>query len=326
MEKPMLSLKRNLKDVSTRYFIGIRIFVVLAIWALVPFRVAIAQQPGQKTFSTPEEASHALFVAVHKDDEKGLSGILGPDAKQLISSGDDIEDESNRTNFTQKFQEMHRLVNEPDGTTTLYIGTDNWPTPIPLVNKAGAWYFDTDAAKREILLRRIGQNELATIRVCHELVDAQKQYYSEPRGGDPVQEYAQRFVSNKGGHNGLYWLEAEDEFESPIDPRVADAGSRGGIAKELQTGPIPFHGYYFRILKGQGKNAPGGVEDYIVNGKMTRGFAFLAYPAKYRSSGVMTFIANQNGIVYQKDLGPNTTDLAKAMNEYDPDSSWQSSE
>ena len=148
----MLSLKRTVKDFPKRYFIGVPIFVVFAL-SLVPFRVAIAQQPAQKTFSTPEEASHALFVAVEKDDEKALSVILGPDAKRLISSGDDIEDESNRTNFTQKYQEMHRLVNEPDGTTTLYVGAQNWPTPIPLVNKAGAWFFDTDAARTEILLR-----------------------------------------------------------------------------------------------------------------------------------------------------------------------------
>jgi hypothetical protein len=321
----MLSLKRTFKDFPKRYFIGVRIFVVLALWALVPFPLAIAQQPGQKTFSTPEEASHALFLAVQKDDEIGLSGILGPDARQLISSGDDIEDESNRTEFTQKYQEMHRLVNEPDGTTTLYVGTDNWPTPIPLVNKAGAWFFDTDAARTEILLRRISRNELTTIRVCHGLVAAQKEYYSRPHDADSVQQYAQRFVSSQGGHNGLYWWQADDEFESPISAIVADAGS-GRFANGLGHELIPLHGYYFRILTGQGKDAPGGAEDYVENGKMTRGFAFLAYPAEYRSTGVMTFVVNQDGVVYRKDLGPNTSNLAKTMKEYNPDSTWQRAE
>jgi hypothetical protein len=321
----MLSLKQNLEDFPRRYLIGVPIFVVFALWTLVPFRVAIAQQPGQKTFSTPEEASHALFVAVQKDDEEALLRILGPDARQLISSGDDIEDESNRTDFTRKFQEMHRLVNEPDGTTTLYIGAQNWPTPIPLVNKAGAWFFDTDAANTEILFRRISQNELTTIRVCHALVDAQKEYYSQPHDADSVQQYAQKFVSSQGGHNGLYWWRADDEFESPINAIIAEAGS-GRFANGLGHELIPLHGYYFRILTGQGKDAAGGAEDYVVNGKMTRGFAFLAYPAKYRSTGVMTFMVNQDGIVYRKDLGPNTSNLAKTMKEYNPDSTWQRAE
>jgi Protein of unknown function (DUF2950) len=313
---------RRLEDWPSRYFINIATCVVVAMWALVSLRVAVAQQPGQKTFSSAEQASRALFVAVQKDDESGLLAILGPDAKQLTSSGDDIEDENNRIEFVQKYQQMHRLATEPDGTTTLYIGTENWPTPIPLVDKAGAWYFDTDAAKKEILLRRIRQNELATIQACHELVDAQKTYYSKPRDGDSVPQYAQRFVSDEGQHNGLYWLGADDEFDSPINPLVANAGS-GRIAKELQVGPIPFHGYYFRILKRQGKNAPGGARDYAVDGKMARGFAFVAYPAQYGSSGVMTFVVNEGGIVYQKDLGTNTAELARAMDEYDPDSTWQ---
>jgi hypothetical protein len=322
----MPRMKRNVEHFLTCYFPSLAVLVVSAMWALASGQVAIAQQPGQRTFSSPEQASHALFVAVQKDDEKALLEILGPDAKQLISSGDDIEDEQNRINFVHKYEDMHRLADGPDGTATLYIGAENRPSPIPLVDKDGAWHFDTDAAKRAILARRIDQNELATIQICHELVDAENQYYSKPRGDDGVQQYAQRFVSNKGEHNGLYWLEAEDEFESPIDPRVADAGSRNGIAKDLQTGPIPFHGYFFRILKRQGRSAPGGAEEYVVNGKMTRGFAFLAYPAEYGSSGVMTFIVNQDGIVFQKDFGANTIEVAKTMVEYNPNSSWERSE
>jgi hypothetical protein len=321
--KKHLVIAENSVPHSTEWKHGVAAFVVLAMTALVSSGASMAQRPEQTTFSSAEEASRALFVAVQKDDESGLSRVLGPDAKQLISSGDDIADETNRSNFVQKYQQIHRLVTEPDGTTTLYIGAENWPTPIPLVDQAGAWYFDTDAAKKQILFRRIGQNELATIQVCRKLVDAQKAYYSKPRDDDSVPQYAQRFVSDEGRHNGLYWLGADDEFESPIDPLVANAGSKGGTAKQLGGGPVPFHGYYFHILKIQGKNAPGGALDYAVDGKMTRGFAFVAYPAEYQSSGVMTFIVNDVGVVYQKDLGTNTAELARAMKEYDPDSTWQ---
>lgn len=279
------------------------------------------QQKGQKTFSSAEAASDALVTAAQNDDENAMIQILGPDGKQIVSSGDDIEDEHTRSNFVQKYQEMHRLVAEPDGTTTLYIGAENWPTPIPLVNKANLWYFDTDAAKKEILFRRVGQNEMSAIRACQELVAAEKEYFSKEHN-----EYAQNFVSEEGKHNGLYWLADQDQFESPIGPLLANAGSQGGLAKNLNGGPVPFHGYYFRILTRQGKNAPGSAADFIVAGKMTDGFAFLAYPAEYRSSGVMTFIVGKDGVVYEKDLGENTVARAKAIKEYNPNSTWQKSE
>jgi Protein of unknown function (DUF2950) len=257
-EGQMLWIRCNLEDCASRCFIRVAAVVALAMWALVSSRIAGAQLPGQKTFSSAKDASRALFVAVQKDDDRGLLDILGPDAKQLISSGDEIEDENNRSSFVEKYQQMHRLASGPDGATALYIGAENLPTPIPLVDKAGAWYFDTGAAREEILLRRIGQNELTIIQVCHQLVDAQKTYYAKSRGGDSVPHYAQRFVSDVGRHNGLFWLGTDDEFESPIDPLVANAGSKSGVAKMQRAGPIPFHGYYFRILKRQGENAPGG--------------------------------------------------------------------
>ena len=282
---------------------------------------AMAQQQGQKTFSSADEASHALVRALKNDDDKMLLEILGPDGKEIISSGDPAEDQANRTNFVSKFHDMHRLVVEPDGTTTLYIGAENWPTPIPLVNKGGKWYFDTGAGKQEILYRRVGQNEMSAIKVCQELVAAQKEYFAKEHS-----EYAQRFVSDEGKHNGLYWLGTTNEFESPIGPLVANAGSPGDLAKNLQTGPVPFRGYYFRILTRQGKHASGGAQDYVVNGKMTAGFAFVAYPAEYRNSGVMTFVVSQDGVVYQKDLGQRTEALAKDMKAYDPDSNWQKAE
>jgi hypothetical protein len=243
--------------------------------------------------------------------------VLGPDGKQIVSSGDETEDAQNRANFVQRYQEMHRLVKEPNGTIVLYIGAKNWPTPIPLVNKDSSWYFDTDAGKKEILFRRIGRNEISTIRVCQELVAAEKEYHSAEHA-----EYAQKIFSDEGQHNGLYWKVAEGEPQSPIGPLVASAVAEG-YAKSQDGAPTPYRGYYYHILTRQGKNAPGGVNRYIANGKMTGGFAFVAYPAEYRSSGVMTFMVGVDGVVYQKDLGKKTEVLAKGMKEYNPDPTWQ---
>jgi hypothetical protein len=290
---------------------------VVAILLAVCFPTrSMAQQPGQKTFSSPEDASNALVTAAQSNDEKAMLDILGPDGKQIVSSGDETEDADSRANFVEKYQEMHRLVKEPDGTTVLYIGAKNWPTPIPLVNKGNSWYFDTEAGKKEILYRRIGRNEISTIRVCQELVAAQKEYYAAQHN-----EYAQKIFSDEGQHSGLYWKAADGEPQSPIGPLVASA-----FAKSQDGAPAPYRGYYYLILTRQGKNGPGGAKSYIVNGKMTGGFAFVAYPAEYRSSGVMTFIVNEDGVVYEKDLGKKTDVLAKTMKEYNPNSSWQKSE
>ncbi len=280
---------------------------------------SLAQQPGQKTFSSAEEASNALVTAAQNNDEKALLGILGPDGKRIVSSGDDAEDAESRANFVKRYRQMHRLVKEPDGTTILYIGAHNWPTPIPLVHKGKSWYFDTEAGKKEILYRRIGRNELSAIRVCQELVAAQKEYSAEHK------EYAPTIFSDEGQHNGLYWEAAEGEPQSPIGPLVASAVAQG-YAKRRDGTPTPYRGYYFHILTRQGENAPGGAKNYVVNGKMTEGFAFVAYPAEYRSSGVMTFIVTEDGVVYQKDLGRKTDVLAKAMKEYDRNPSWQKAE
>jgi hypothetical protein len=215
---------------------------------------------------------------------------------------------------------MHRLVKEPDGTTVLYIGAENWPTPIPLVNQGHSWYFDTEAGKKEILYRRVGRNELSAISVCQELVAAQKEFYTAQHN-----EYAQEIFSAEGQHNGLYWKAAEGEPQSPVGPLVASAFAEG-YAKSQDGSAVPYRGYYYRMLTRQGKNGPGGAKSYIVNGKLVEGFAFAAYPAEYRSSGVMTFIVNEDGIVYQKDLGKKTEVLAKALKEYNPNSSWQKAE
>jgi hypothetical protein len=287
--------------------------ILLAACFSIP---AAAQQRGQKTFSSPEEASNALVTAAQGNDEKAMLEILGADGKQIVSSGDDAEDAEGRANFVKRYQEMHRLVKEPDGTTVLYIGAENWPNPIPLVNKGNAWYFDTEAGKKEILFRRVGRNEMSTIRVCQELVAAQKEYSTEHK------EYAQKIFSDEGQHNGLYW-KASGEQMSPIGPLVAAA-----VVERYDTSnaPTPYRGYYYHVLARQGKNATGGAKAYIVNGKMTAGFAFVAYPAEYRSSGVMTFMVSEDGVVYQKDLGKKTDAVAKGMKEFNPDSSWQKSE
>jgi Protein of unknown function (DUF2950) len=307
--------------IDTCHGVDLRKLAACAILLTMCFPLrSMAQQPGQKVFSSPEEATKALVMAMQSNDEKATLELLGSDGKQIVSSGDETEDARTRANFVHAYREMHRLVNEPDGTTILYIGAKNWPTPIPLVHKGQAWYFDTDAGKKEILYRRIGRNEISTIRVCQELVAAEKDY----RRTQP-EEYAQKILSDAGRRNGLYWPAAAGNPQSPIGPLVASAVAEGYTnGKEIvQT---PYRGYYFHILTQQGKHAPGGAKSYIVNGKMTEGFGFVAYPAEYRSSGVMTFIVGSDGVVYQKDLGKETPVVAKAMKEYDPDASWNKAE
>lgn len=279
-----------------------------------------AQQKDQKTFSSPEEASKAFVATLQSNDEKTMLEILGPDAKQIVSSGDPTEDAEGRAKFAQKYQEMHRFLKEPDGSVTLYIGAENWPFPIPLAIRGNLWFFDTEAGKKEVLFRRIGRNEYSAIRVFHELVAAQKEYYAIQHN-----EYARQVYSDEGRHNGLYWKVSGAEPQSPIGPLVASAIAEG-YARGKAGPPTPYRGYLFHVLTRQGNDAPGGAKNYIVNGKMTEGFAFAAYPADYRSSGVMTFIVNQDGTVYQKDLGKKTEALGKAMKEYNPDSSWRKAE
>jgi Protein of unknown function (DUF2950) len=284
--------------------------------ALAPVRAG-AQQTGQKTYPSADAAAQGLYDAVSSNDEKKMLEVLGPHARKVVNSGDDVEDEASRTDFTTKYTQMHRTFEEPDGTITLYIGAENWPTPIPIVKNNGVYFFDTDAARDEILYRRIGQNELSAIRVCEELASAQKEYYAKQNN-----VYAAKFVSDDGTHDGLYWLGAKDQYDSPIGPLIANAGSTEGTAKNLKPEPTPFHGYYFRILSSQGKSADGGAMDYTQDGKMTRGFAFVAFPAAYRDSGVMTFIVSSSGVVYQKDLGKRTAADARAMRAFDPDTTW----
>jgi Protein of unknown function (DUF2950) len=277
-----------------------------------------AQNPSsaaqQKTFAYPGQAIHILFAAAKAGDEAKLMELFGPDSKILISSGDPEEDRTDRQTFVEKYQQAHRLVKEPDHKLDLYIGAANWPFPIPLIEEHGVWRFDTEVGKETILLRRIGKNELSAIETCHELVAAEEEHYAGAHPGEAGQ-FAMRFVADNGEHNGLF--HPVDHGQPEIGPLLARAGTAG---KGDQT---PFRGYYFRILTKQGSHAPGGAKDYIVDGKMTGGFAFVAYPAEYRSTGVMTLMVNQDGTVYEKNLGEKTAEIAPAISTFDPDSSWK---
>jgi hypothetical protein len=292
--------------------------LVLGLW-IAP--AALAQEPGQKTFSSAAEAGDAFAAAVQTHDETAMLAILGPSARDLISSGDPIADKNNQDAFVKKYRASHQFAGAADGRTFLYIGAENYPTPIPLRQNGSQWYFDTDYGRQEILYRRIGSNELDVIKVCAAIADAQRDYYAALHDGASEHQYAQKFRSTAETQDGLYWeVKAGSQPQSPLGPLVAEAASEG----YQHTGqPHPFHGYFYRLLTSQGANAPSGAKSYIVAGKMTGGFAVVAYPASYRDSGVMTFIVNQDGQVYQKDLGPNTDQIAGAMVAYDPDATWQ---
>jgi hypothetical protein len=291
----------------------------LACLFVLPFASA-EDTATQQVFPSPDAAANALVAA--GNDMKALSSVLGPDADQVLSSGDPVADGNARNDFVRRYQEMHRLEYDDQGRVILYVGAGNWPVPIPLVKKNGGWVFDTAAGKEELLYRRIGRNELFTIKILEDLADAQAEYASEARDGESTGQFARKILSDTGKHNGLYWEPAEGQPESPIGSLVASATAEG-YKKGSAGNPIPFHGYYYKVLTRQGRNAPGGAKNYLVNGRMTDGFAFLAYPAEYRASGVVTFMINQDGVIVQKDLGPDTTKLASEMAEFNPDKTWQ---
>jgi len=278
-----------------------------------------AQENGEKTFASPSDASKALYDAVKAGDKPATEAVLGASSAQILSSGDAVQDRRNAEFFLQHYEQMNRWGKESNGDQTLFIGVDNWPFPIPLKRIAsGQWYFDTKAGLDEILVRRIGANEYAAMRVCKALADAQYQYFNGLHDGSTVHQYAQKIISEPGKQNGLYWKTAEGEPESPIGPIIAYATRQGYDQKSE-----PFHGYYYHVLTAQGAAAPGGAKSYIVNGAMSQGFAFVAWPAEYRNSGVMTFVVNLNGVIFEKDMGPNTADLVKAMTVINPDKTWR---
>jgi Protein of unknown function (DUF2950) len=279
-------------------------------------------KPSAKVFASPDDASNALVEAAKSGDETALLAIFGPDSKEIIFSGDTVQDKNVADTFVTGYEAMHRWRKMPDGSQILLVGADNFSFPIPLKkNEGGQWYFDTAAGKDEILSRRIGRNELAIIDACGAIADAQAEYVSQVHNGETTKQYAMKFISDPGKQNGLYWESPEGQPKSPLGPLVAFATGEGYKAKE--NTPTAFHGYYFRMLKGQTDKAPGGAKTYVVDGKMAGGFAFIAYPAEYGNSGIMTFAINQDGVLLQKDLGKTTTEIATAMSEFDPDSGWK---
>ena len=285
------------------------------------FGTSHAKTVKQRTFASPEAAAKALVEAAKLKDIKSLEAILGPGSKDLVSSGDPVSDGAGYERFVKRYEEKYRLQETSAEKVILYLGDDDWPLAIPIVKNNVSWYFDTKQGRTEILARRIGKNELSTIQACLAVVDAQREYAFEDRDGDALPEYAQKFWSDPGKQNGLYWETKKGEKQSPLGPLAAEAEKKGYTKKGDK--PTPYNGYYYRILKAQGKSAAGGAYDYLVKGKMIGGFAMVAYPAKYASSGVMTFIVNHDGVVYQKDLGSKTGKTAQAMKRFDPDSTWE---
>jgi hypothetical protein len=311
--------KKRESEVCWRSVVKV-VAVVTAVPLLAILMRVMAQEPEtQESFTTPGSAVKALVKALETDDKTALLAVLGPDGKEVISSGDEVSDRKGEAWFVDSYKAQHALVASGPSREILTIGANAWPMPIPLVKSAGKWHFDSAAGKEEILYRRIGANELGAIAVSRGYVEAQKLYAAEGHDSQPAGIYASRLLSEPGKQNGLYWETKEGESTSPAGPFLAKA-SAGGY--NLQSAQQPYHGYLYRILKAQGPAAPGGAKSYEVDGKLTGGFALVAFPAEYRNSGVMTFIVNQQGRVYQKDLGEQTAELANAMTEFNPDKSW----
>lgn len=299
-----------------RHLLAILFSVILVAAAVVSVIPAFGQQQGStetsaaleapkgKAFRTPADAADALYAAARRDDETELLAILGPGSQELVTWNDNPEErKQQREQFADKYDQMHRLVKEPDGTVTLYVGAENWPLPIPIVEYKGEWYFDTELGKQEVLYRRVGRNEMEALQVCHALVDAEEEYHND------AHRYTANFISTGNSHNGLYWNPSENGQKSLIGPYLAHAGVGGSNTESNE----PYHGYYYRILINPGSSNAANAE----------AFAVVAFPADYRSSGIKTFIMGENGTAYEKDLGPNTGELARQINSYPPDSSWQ---
>jgi hypothetical protein len=315
-----MKYKIRLKNKAVRFVVGIA-FVLLII-AFFAQAQAATVQVKQKSFPSAEEAVKALVAALKINDDKELLAIFGTEGEDVISSGDPVADKDGRERFLKKYEEKNSLVPQKNGVT-LMLGLDEWPFPIPIVKKGTKWSFDTAKGKEELLNRRVGENELNTIETCLAIVDAQREYAMMDVDGDGIPEYAEKIMSDPGKKNGLYWETKEGETPSPIGPLLAEARKEGYGEKKATDTPTPYHGYYYHFLKAQGKNAAGGAYEYNVNGRLFGGFALIAYPAKYGNSGVMTFIVNHDGIVYQKDFGKDTAKSAEAMKTFDPDKTWK---
>jgi len=297
---------------------GLLLLLALIVTVFVATEARGAAPAAQKTFGSPEDAVTALVAALKAHDRAQLTPILG-NAGEWISSGDAVADRAAAERFVASYETKHSITRDGD-SAKLTVGADDYPFAFPIVKVGERWRFDTDAGKDELLARRIGQNELYTINVLQAIVDAQRDYASEDRNGDGVLAYAQKFASSPGKRDGLYWPAKAGDTPSPLGNLIADAAGQGYSKSE--KGPTPFHGYYYRMLKGQGKNAASGALDYVVHGRAIGGFAVVAYPARYANSGIMTFIVNQDGKVYQADLGKDTQAKGSAMRYFDPSKGW----
>ncbi len=315
-------LRRNTRRGARRRFSSVLAFgLVLALTLALPVRSAAAD--ATRTFSTPEDAAAALAAGVKAQDQAALRSIFGPSFEEL-ENPDRVQATNDFVVFSEALGESFRIAHTSNDKCIIEVGTNSWPFPIPIVHGQGGWFFDTAAGKEELSNRRIGKNELATLEVVRAYVEAQREYASKDRDGDQVLEYAQKLNSSPGKYDGLYWPPGPGADISPLGPLVAHAQGEGYAlaSRSEDVAPAPFHGYYFKILTRQGRHAPGGKYDYVINGNMIGGFALVAWPARYGDSGIMTFIVNQQGVVYQKDLGSKTSKQAEGMKAYDPDSTW----
>jgi hypothetical protein len=311
----MKTTVRRRRKISMRATNFLTILILASL--LLP---GIAQATDQKTFATPAQAVQALLKAAEDGNQDEMMAVLGDDGKDLVYSGDPVQDKNGMEGFVKSYKAKHAIVKQDENTRVLQVGAQDWQMPIPIVNDAGKWRFDTPAGRQELLYRRIGHNELGAIAACRGYIDAQKDYAATGHDDLPPGIYAQKFRSSPGKQDGLYWETNEGDPPSPAGPLLAQA-SEEGYANEASA--QPYHGYFYRLLKAQGAAAKGGAKSYLTDGKLTGGVALVAFPAQYKVSGVMTFIINQRGIVYQKDLGDNTTENAKAMTEYNTDSTWK---
>lgn len=296
--------------------------MTMALGVAVLLAAVSVRAVDQKTFATPAEAAQALYQASADENQDEIVAVLGDEGKELVYSGDAVQDKRGMQGFVKAYKARHVLVEQDAKTQILQVGTKDWPLPIPIVNDGGKWRFATAAGKEELLYRRIGHNELGAIAACRGFIDAQKDYAAAAHDGLSAGIYAQKLMSTPGKQDGLYWETKEGEPASPAGPFLAEAGGQGYSPEGLGGKAEPYHGYLYRVMKAQGAAARGGAKSYLVDGNLSLGVALVAYPAEYRVSGVMTFIINARAIVYQKDLGDKTAEIAGAMTEYNPDSTW----
>ncbi len=316
-ENKTMKLKHTMKTLA----------VALMFATAAPTLAAPATAPAQKvvhsTFASPADAATALAEAVRTEDPEALLAVVGPNSRRWLFSGDGVADREDWKKFLAAYDQKHSISETPNGQAELLVGDSDWSFPAPLVHRSDGWVFDAEAGREEITNRRIGRNELDTIQTLLAIVDAQREYAADDMDGNGYNDYARRFLSSKGHRDGLYWPVEEGQPPSPLGPLVADAAREGySGSKATDVEPRPYHGYRYRMLTAEGKNAPGGAYSYLVDDKMIGGFAVLAYPARYDASGIMTFIVNHDGTVYQKDLGKNTATAALKMRSYNPDASW----